>query len=604
MRISTTLLMILAVLLLGGAIAVIDRFFPSTSQALKSHANPGAFEVAKADVIDLAVKGGRMALAKSGGQWMVRLPFEDRADPELMEKLLTGLQEAEPVEEIEQRELGKDWTKTGLDEPAIQVRVMGSGAKLVEWRIGSASPVDGAVYASVGVGEAARKHYVMRSEALPVLQKQPQEWRDPKLARFPLRSVVGLRLSDGAGQIEIVRDDLKSGWRLTKPLQTRANDERVEALLSTLLNLNIAAVSAGVAEPAAAARSASDGAGLLIAVELAGEKKPLEIRLKKPAGNQQVTDGTVSDRRQAFTVSSDTLQELWAQPNDVRDDRLARLDRETIREIRIGSLAFSEVILQRKDQSWFLLRHGQTEPANGERVDVLLDALGTHRIREFAADSASELGTYGLTRPFLILSWTTTGDQTTRLLFGHDGQNSVFAKYESEPFVYRVAAAVLSAFPADAVKWKGLNPVRFSLFALRRISYSAGASPPIILDYSPDTAAWTGSLAGKDITETIDRVKADALAGALAKFQVQDWAQDRTEAVKRLGTPDISVQISLGEPGNPGAPARTITLNFSSTQPGMESAIYYGQVAGDPDVFFVSREYLRKVFQSVLKKQG
>lgn len=604
MRLSTTVLMILAVLVLGVAIIGIDRFVPASSQSLKQRSAPGGFDVARADAIELAIKGGRMTLKKVDGSWMVRQPFEDFADPDLVDKLLSGLHAAEPLESIEQRELGRAWSKTGLDEAAVQVRVMGSGAVLTEWRIGSSTPIDGTVYAAVGTGGAAHRHYVMRSEAVPLLQRQPQEWRDPRLARFPLRSVVGLRLSDGTGQIEIVRDDSISGWKLRKPLQTRASDERVEGLLSTLLNLNITAASARLPEVAGTGQTASDGSGLVVGIELVGAKSPLEIRLRKPASGQQVTECTVSNRKPAFTVSSDTLEGLWVQPNDVRDDRLARIDREAVREIRLVSLAYAEVVLEKKEQSWFLQRHGQVEPANGDRVDTLLDALSTHRIREFAADSASDLGAYGLAKPLLILSWTTADNQTSRLLFGHDGQDSVFAKYENEPFVYRIAAGLLTAFPADGVKWKGLNPVRFSLFALRRISYSAGASPPIILDYNPDTAEWKGTLAGKDIASAIDRVKADALAGALAKFQVQDWAQDRTEALKRLAAPDISVQVSLGEPGNPAAAIRTITLNFSSTQPGMETAIYYGQVAGEPDVFFVSREHLRKVFGSILKKQG
>jgi len=133
----------------------------------------------------------------------------------------------------------------------------------------------------------------------------------------------------------------------------------------------------------------------------------------------------------------------------------------------------------------------------------------------------------------------------TALTFGQDAQGNVFAKYEDDLFVYRVGASVLYALPRDNVRWKALNPLRFTQFALRRISLSVGTNPPVVLDYDPISAVWKGKRAGEDITPLIDRVKADRLAGKLGSLVVDDWAQDRADGIKALQTPRSRFQITL-----------------------------------------------------------
>jgi len=225
-----------------------------------------------------------------------------------------------------------------------------------------------------------------------------------------------------------------------------------------------------------------------------------------------------------------------------------------------------------------------------------LNALNTYEILDYAADSAADLAPYGLDIPFQTLTWTPERAKPVKLLFGHNAENTqFFAKYDSEPFIYRIDASLLPSIPTDGIKWKGLGALRFTTFALRRISLAQGALAPVILDYNPVTAEWKATRGGRDVTAEIDRVKADQLAGNLARFTVQDWAVDRSDALQALKTPFLTIQIVLGEPGRLDGPVREVEILFSPTQPNANTAFYFGQVKDDPDIFYITSSGLLQI---------
>jgi hypothetical protein len=187
----------------------------------------------------------------------------------------------------------------------------------------------------------------------------------------------------------------------------------------------------------------------------------------------------------------------------------------------------------------------------------------------------------------------------------HFGTNTAstdfFAKYDHEPSVFRIDASILPSIPQEAIKWKGLGVLRFTQFSLRQISLTAGTAPATILKYDPTTAQWKGERANQDITQQIDRVKADKLANALARFSVQDWSGDPTAAITALQNPALRIVLTLGEPGKNTGPTRDTILNFAPTQPGQDTTLYFGQVQGDPDVFYIARSTLLQVLAPVFK---
>ena len=600
MKPSTTFALILIAAGLVFAIARLEKRVPATKEAEARRRNPIAVAEAAADTIQIENKHGKVILARRDGAWRVARPFDDFADPEKASRIFSEIEAAEWLEVVRQDEFKPDeWKKTRLHDTLLGLRILGGGSTLSRVDFGSPAPLESCHYAALEDKKDRKTHHLVRTALPELIGLAPSEWRDPRLVRFAVGKVTGVVLSSGSGRVEIARKDAETDWRLLVPLQTAASEERMSELLATLANLKITSLDEApasvVTSPANSTVASSD---LLIRIESAGAA-PVEIKLKKPPEGEITAPATASHRAGRFIVTCEGIHSLWAQPNDLRDQHLARFDQNQVMQIRIASAAHPEVILRKQDKTWFMTRHGRNEPANGERAALLLEALRTHRIREFVADSASQLDAYGLDKPFLTLGWTLAGGSESTLIFGQNSEGSVFAKHQDQPFVYRIAAAVLAAFPPDPVKWKGLTPVYFSIFDLRSISRIVGTAPPSVLDYDASTARWSGQIAGKDVTPLIDRVRADQLAGLLSHLQVSDWVEDRTDAFRLLRSPVIQIHIALRDAQQN---ARELKIAFSPTQAGMDTALYYGQVEGSPDVFFITRESLRALLEPVLRR--
>jgi len=610
MRLRTTLLLLFLVIALGAVILGIERFMPSTRELREMKKGPVQFERAKITQIELDSSGGDgITLAWDGTQWWVRRPFNDLADPVKVAKLLTEISSIGWIQRVHQNQFDEPgWTMTSLGQPRHKLRLTAGGQRVLDCALGAPSAIEGAHYLTlqpvVEGGEVA--HYVAKTALPDLLKITPKEWRDAKLLRLPASLVTSVKLIQVGGQIEISRQNDKAPWMLVKPLNTRGSKERISELLSTLLNIEIrdAANPAGSGSPASS--TGLQTPEIKIVVALKGlEQTPYEVTLKKPAKDTAETTATLNHRKPVFTVMSKSLADLWAQPNDLRDRMLARIDEDAVYAIQITSTDLPPVNLRKESDSWFLQRHGRLEPANGDRIARFFEDLNTHAIQEFTVDTASNLTPYGLDTPFLTASWTEAGARPVKLLFGtNSASTQFFAKYEDEPSVYRIEASLLPSIPQDGIKWKGLGALRFTQFALRRISLALGTAPPLILNYDPITAQWTGQIAGRDITPQLDRVKADKLASALAKFSVHNWSSDRSDALAALKNPALRIIVTLGEPGINTGPVRDISLNFAPTQAGnMESAFFFGQVDADPDIFYIARTSLLALLDKVLKTE-
>lgn len=610
MNSRTTILLFVAVLTLGALILGIERYFPSAVQLREMRRGPTRVDRDKVTLVEITDQNGTVTtLKKSGKNWEAG---EDLADPQKVALLIEALDAVEWVERVNQEEFdAKEWAKTGLDKPRHKVRLLAGTSVVHECWFGSASVIEGNFYIGMpqtgDQASAGMAWYVARTLAPSLLQLPAVAWRDSKLVRVPTESINRVTLTQAGGQIELIRESEHLPWVLLRPLKTRASKERVNEVLSALLNIEIIdakePAATGATKPEAQTPAADE---LKVHIETNEKGPTYDLTIKKSATDKDTsTTATTSHRKQVFTVSTKDLARLWVEPNVLRDHMLAQINADALKTITITSQSFPKVQLRNEDGSWLLERHGKWESANGERLARMLNALNTHEIVEFSADTAADLAPYGLDKPFQTISWTYPQFKPITLLFGANADSTKFyAKYENEPFVYRIDPSLLPSLPPDGIKWKGLGAIRFSTFALRRITLSLGAAAPLVMSHDPATAQWTATRAGKDITEEIDRVKADRMAGMLAKFSVQDWSASRSDAIQALKTPYLRIQVLLGEAGRTDGPVKETNLVFSPTQPNADTAFFYGQVEGDPDIFYVSRKALLEVVASPLRDKA
>lgn len=608
MKLSTTLVLLL---LVGGLIAYIagyERHLPSTTERLARVNRPFAFDPSEAMDISITTKAGTLKLQRKDDAWQARAPYQDRANPEWVAQLLNSLNGLEWRETVARKDMSKDdYKRTGLGNPAaLEVTVLGAGGKeFARCRFGGKAPFEDSFYASQPGEKPDKKGnellHVTKSTLPALLSKNAEDWRDIKLVRLQPDTVRRFVLTAGTGAIEFTRERGKP-WQLINPIQTAASDERVNAVLAAVLNMDVRLN----AVPDSSEIAPNPALPLMkVTLEAEGQPAPVVVTLH-PVDPGQEVPAEASNRPGRF-LAPPKLTDFWRlQPNHLRDQQLARIPVEDVIGVRLRSLAQPEVVLNRDSGAWTLKRFGKLEPGNQERIQALLDGLNGTQVRAFVTDNATtNLEPYGLDQPFLEIEWITK--ETSRVLqFGQGEQGVISAKYKNEPTIVQVSPLMLSISPPETLKWRSGRVLTANMFAVQRVVVSEGTSPALTLNYASINAGWSGTLAGQDITERINHAAANQLLNRLVNFDAVEWSTNRTAAIEALKNPTLTVQLLLADLDKPDGELRPVTLSFApaASVPGQKPTLYHGRLNDEPDTFIVDRATYEALTAPMLKVDG
>lgn len=596
MKLRTTLILLFATGALLALIGIFESRQPGTREKSALEVRPFASKTAGADEIEIERKGDTLRLLLRNGTWRIGQPFDDAADPDLVKQMLEAIPAVEWVETIKRDDLRReDIKRTGLGDASLKVTLRSKGAPLMQFALGASAALEGCVYASLP--QHKDEFHIARTTLPTLLGRTGDEWRDPRLARLKIDDVQQFSINAGTGGMEFSRTPGK-GWQIVKPIQTRASDERVNAIISALINLKVKPAKIALPAPTAG----PDMPVLNVFFTGPGIAQPLELTLHPNADPSAEVQTQASNREGVFLASA-KVGDFWKlQPNHLRDQNLVAVPKDQVTSLRIRSLANAEVVLDKQGETWMLKRFGQVEPANQDRVTKLFDALNAAQVREFLSDSATptNLETWGLHQPLLSIEWQ-AGGKASVLQFGQGAAGVLTAHVVDEPFVYRVNTSLLNSIPPDSLRWRGTRIISASIFAARRIVLTEGDRPAVSLFHNPDDATWTASIAGRDVTSQLDKSLANQLLQKLVDFQAIDWSSDRSGAIMALRNPSLTIQLLLSTPGSPASEARPVTLSFAPLQPGMDTALYHGRKNEEPDTFLIPRELYHELVKTVVK---
>lgn len=597
MKFTTTVLLVVLVAALGAFVVHYESRKPGTNETLRAKAKPFSFKASEADALLISGKNMEVKIARQDGVWRITQPFKDRANADLIARMVTAINALEWVETVRRADLKtSDWKRAGLNDASLEIALSGGGKDIARLKLGSPGAIENSLFISTQDAKGNQLIHLARTPLGALTSKTAEDWRDTRVLRLPAAAVTRFVFSAGDGVLEFSRA-ADGQWEITKPLQARASQDRVNAVLNALLNLEGTPEKPGATPPPTTGTIPE----MKVALEMKGASKPVTLTLQSAEKPEDPPIVSVSDRPGRFTVPAKVTSFWKLQPNHLRDQHLVHIDPQKADSLRIRSLAYPEIVLTREAETWMLARHGSTDPANQERVRKLLEALNTATVADFAADAPKSLEPFGLQTPFLEVEWS-EGEQRDQIHFGKSKEQGIFAKLASTPFVYRIDPQLLNAIPPDSLKWRSLAAVHLGIFSVRRIVVSVGVAPPTTLLYDPSLAAWKGEIAGRDVTSAIDRAKADALLQKLVDLSASEWTTERTAAYAALKAPTMTIQILTVDPLKPESAPEPLTLTFAPLVPNADTAIYHGRVNQDPDTFLIGRDLYRQLATPVLKE--
>ena len=384
--------------------------------------------------------------------WLLTKPVSYPAQSAAIEALLAELQKLTPATRITAGELQQHHSADadfGFAVPQISLTITADSQR---WQllIGSkTAPGDQVFLRVVGVDGA----FVTDSTWLKFIPRFANDWRSTALVAAEAGTCDAIVLTNSLKILELRRDATNHLWRMIRPLQARANDERITEALQ---QLQAAQISRFIA---------TDGGTDLTPFGL----QPADLDLWFARGTnfisalhagKEATNAAaqVYARREGWNAIFTTSQEVFAPwhgtVNDFRDPHLLELTAPVAEIEAHGPHDFS---LQRQGSNDWKVA-GEKFPVDADNVRLFLKTLTDLRVTEFVKDvvTTPDLAAYGLTTPsrrIVLRAADDTNAPIADLAFAVQ-TNGIFVHRADEDFIYAITTEDLNRLPESGWEFR------------------------------------------------------------------------------------------------------------------------------------------------------
>lgn len=394
-----------------------------------------------------------------------------------------------------------------------------------------------------------------------------KEREEKVFATLDRDAVVAIEVVNDKGRFELTKDG--DDWKLTAPLEDRANRGAISSLLSTLTSLkaertldssDLDLAEYGLKEPKLAV-TLTDNSGAARTLKL-GDALPLGSTRAALTGD----GGTV------YLVSKYVADDLDKDLSGWRSTDLTDVLSTDVASLTLR-VDDRRVAVARSAGTWTL-----TEPiadlANPQRPQDLLGDLNAAQIKEFV-DAPGDLADFGLAAPRVEVTIVRSDDKApVQLAFGNErtvGDAIQVACRRGERVFWVEGSAIANAGEVTPSDWRLGSLVKLDTWAVEGLHLVAGA---VEVDLARDDGTWKA-----DDVEVDNDVVSRRLR-SLADLQVTAFDL----AVPR-GEPTATVRLTLSE-------ERTVEASFYS---GNAEGSMVAVVAGRPGAMAVDAARAREV---------
>ena len=423
-----TLIVLVCAAILGGVYYLVQWRSQKAEKASTETFKP-AFTVQAADITSLTVtrpvkpEDAAIRLSKESGNWKVTQPVETSADGSVVDTSCDNLTSAK----ITQSEpYAPDRLKAfGLDPAKVSVEFQTKSGAKHTLLIGDKVFDGSSVYTIIDGGKSVS---VLPDSVLTSTDKSLDDWRDHTVLHITSSQVPSFTLKNSSGDMALAK--AKDQWTFSKPVDTRADQDSVDALLTAVQNAKFTNVASekpddlgkyGLTSPAVNVTATDD----------TGKKFTLEIGKKD--GNDYFARDT--SRPMIFHVNSDLYTQLTKTFADLRDKKVLHGDAADLNHIEIhddhGTLAASK-----SGDNWKIdspdAQKGKTA-ASYKLVDPMTNLRADQVIDHPGGDITSKLA-----KPAIEITLTDKNKKTTTLRVSKPAGDVVYAQSSDSPAAYKL----------------------------------------------------------------------------------------------------------------------------------------------------------------------
>jgi len=234
MSTKATGLLLAAAALLFAYICFVERPAQMAARRTASHRVFPEMDPAKIAAVEVQVEGGAPVIRaeRTGQRWQLTKPDSYPASGELIESLLRELAQWDWQTTIDHP---VSWKEYGLVQGQFTLRLQESGQERV-LKIGRISPVGGLVYLNA---RGSDEILAANAGALHGIPTNQYQWRDLTVLNLDGADFQRLQVHSANWNFELGRDAASRLWKMTKPIEARADTPQINQWLGQLQALRV-----------------------------------------------------------------------------------------------------------------------------------------------------------------------------------------------------------------------------------------------------------------------------------------------------------------------------------------------------------------------------
>ncbi len=380
----------------------------------------------KIEEIKVMTAGGEATtVKKDGGAWQITQPVATKADESEVSGIASALSSIEITRVIDENPTNLN--DYGLSNPRIEIDFKASGDKdYQKLLIGEKSPTGGDMFAR---RNDDKKVFLIPAFQESTFNKTTFDLRDKGLLKFDREKVDGLEVATADKTVALAKEGTE--WKITKPLQVRADFGAVEGLIGRLQSAQMKSIVPGEPGPADLKKYGLDKHAATVNVNAGSARATLLLGGKAEENTIYARDAS---KPTVVTVESSLLDELKKGADEYRRKELFEFRAYNANRVEItrnGQTVVFEKIKGQGENAQDKWRRVSPNPADADRdkVDAFLSRLANMRASSFVESTAKT----GLEKPAMtVFVKFDDGKKEERIAFGKEGED-VYASRPGEP---------------------------------------------------------------------------------------------------------------------------------------------------------------------------
>ena len=388
----------------------------------------------------MSAAGDATTLKKEGGAWQVTQPITAAASESEVSGITSALGQMEVGRVVDENPTNLN--DYGLSNPRIQIDFKAAGDKdYKKLLVGDKSPTGSDIFAK---RNDDKQVFLIPSFQETSVNRTTFDLREKSVLKFDREKVDGIDVTSSGKTLTVAKEG--GDWKITKPVQTKADFGSVEGLVGRLQSVQMKSIVADNPPAADLKKYGLDKPEATVNLSAGSTRATLLIGGKAEDNTIYARDAS---RPAVVTVESALLDDLKKSADDYR--------RKDVFEFRPFNA--NRIEMTRDDQTVVLERvkgQGENAPDTWRRVtpsakdverdksDSLLSKLSNIRAASFVESTAKT----GLDKPALTVSVKfDDGKKEEKVTFGQAGSD-VYVSRPGEPGAAKIDAADFN----DAIK--------------------------------------------------------------------------------------------------------------------------------------------------------